>query len=98
MANQFGEVRSDSPTKCGSCGGRAYMPQRFEGDPMVEHLDGCFNVCNDCGSECTGTDARGVTDRWYWQDKKTVAKGRAAMEAMQADVDWADAMRDADDY
>ena len=77
------ESRSDSPTKCGHCGGKAYQPQRFEG----EDTDGVFNVCGECEAECSGTDAYNVADRWFWTGAKIVAKQRDAMDAMEIDAE-----------
>ena len=91
------EKRSDSPNVCGHCGAKAYTPERFS-DEDASEMDGVFNVCGQCEAECTGTDARGVKDRWYWLDSKRVAQGRAAMEAAEADAEWAESMRYADEY
>lgn len=86
------EARSDSPTKCGLCGSEAYTPERFAGDD-AQTADGVFNVCGSCGAECCGTDAYTVKDRWYWASAKTVARGREAMEAAEADAEWAESQR-----
>jgi hypothetical protein len=86
------EIRSDSPTKCGLCGGEAYTPERFSNEDPAE-LDGCFNECGECGAECTGADARGVVERWFWTGAQDVARGRAAMEAAELDAEWAEDRR-----
>jgi len=91
------EARSDSPTKCGICGGEAYVPTRFT-DADAREMDGVFNECGTCGAECSGTDAYNVTDRWYWTGAREVAIARARMEAMERDAEWAEAMRYSDDY
>jgi hypothetical protein len=83
------EARSDSATKCGLCGSEAYQPARFEG----EDTGGIFNECGACGAECTGTGARDEKDRYYWLGARQVAQGRAALEAAQADAEWADDLR-----
>lgn len=90
MATQ--ESRSDSPRKCGLCGGRADPPARFTNDDVAQS-DGVFNVCNECGAECTGTAAYTVKDRWYWTDAKTVDQGRRALEAAERDAEWAECQR-----
>ena len=78
------ESRSDSPTKCGLCGCKAYQPERFQGE---WECDGLFNVCGDCGAECSGTDVYSVKDRWFWTGAKIVAKQRDAIEAMELDAE-----------
>jgi hypothetical protein len=86
------EARSDSPKKCGLCDGVAYTPGRFaEEDP--QEMDGIFNVCGECGAECTGTGARGEAKRWYWTGAAKVARGRAAMEAAELDAELAEDRR-----
>jgi hypothetical protein len=90
LENQsMSEARSDSPTKCGVCGSEAYQPARFEG----EDTGGIFNECGACGAECTGTDARGVVERWFWTGASDVAVGRAALEAAELDAEWAEDRR-----
>jgi hypothetical protein len=86
------EGRSDSPTKCGLCGGEAYTPHRFTAQDERE-LDGVFNVCGECGAECSGTGARDDADRWYWSGAREVAQGRAALEAMELDAEMAEDQR-----
>jgi hypothetical protein len=86
------EARSNSPTKCGICGGEAYTPQRFTIADRRE-LDGVFNVCSKCGAECSGTGARDDADRWYWSGARDVARGRAALEAMEIDAEFAEGER-----
>jgi hypothetical protein len=82
------EARSDSPTKCGICGGEAYTPSRFEG----EDTGGIFNVCGElgCEAECTGTGGRDEADRYYWTGAAQVAQGRDAMAAMELDAEMAE--------
>ena len=80
------ESRSDSPATCGLCGGKAFEPERMRGEDP-EELDGLFNVCGECGAECTGTGAYAEKDRYYWTGAKQVARGRAAMQAAQDDAD-----------
>jgi hypothetical protein len=80
------EAKSDSPTKCGLCGARAHAPGRFTGED-IEGLDGVFNVCSECGAECSGTDAYNVKDRWFWTGAKAVAQQREAMEASEIDAE-----------
>jgi len=80
--------KSDSPTKCGLCGGEAYTPR-----DVGEGADGIFNVCRECGAECTGTGAYTETERWHWTDRRTVAVGRARMEAAQLDAELAEDQR-----
>jgi hypothetical protein len=86
------EARSNSATKCGLCSGEAYIPDRFS-DRDARELDGVFNVCGECGAECSGTDAWGVENRWYWTGAREVGIARARMEAMEADAEWAESMR-----
>jgi len=86
------ESRSDSPNKCGLCQSKAFTPGRFLDDGLPP-TDGVFNVCCECGAECTGTDAWDVKDRWYWTGAASVAKGRAAMEAAELDAEWAESQR-----
>jgi hypothetical protein len=93
--SKMAESRSDSPTKCGFCGGVAYTPERFA-DENTAGMDGVFNVCGECDAECSGTDARGVVDRWYWTGARQVAQGRAAMEASELDAAWAEERRHGD--
>ena len=83
------DSRSNSPTKCGICGAVAYAPERFTSQDVSE-LDGIFNVCGECGAECSGTGARDDADRWYWTGARDVARGRAALEAMEIDAEMAD--------
>ena len=83
-------TRSNSPTTCGHCGGAAYTPQRMEGELG---LDGLFNVCSDCGAECSGTGAYTEESRWYWTSATDAAKGREGLAAAQADAEWADERR-----
>jgi hypothetical protein len=89
------EAKSDSPKKCGLCGGVAFTPGRFPEEDELE-MDGIFNECGDCGAECTGTGARGDAKRWYWTGARQVAQGRAAMEAAQLDAEWAEDRRHGD--
>ena len=86
------EKRSDSPTKCGFCGGEAYTPERFADEDPAE-MDGIFNVCTDCGAECSGTGARDDVKRWYWTSARNAATGRAALEAMELDAGFAEEQR-----
>ena len=79
------EGRSDSATKCGICGGVA--------DVTYPDADGIFNVCRECGAECTGTGAYTDANRYFWQDARTVERGRAALEAAERDAEWAEEMR-----
>ena len=89
------EAKSDSPLKCGLCGGKAYIPVRMvDENPAV--LDGLFNVCGDCGAECSGTGSYSETDRWYWTGARQVAQGRAALEAALLDAEWAEDRRHGD--
>jgi hypothetical protein len=80
------EARSDSPTKCGLCGGEAYQPARFEG----EDTGGIFNECGECGAECTGTGGRDEENRYFWTGAAQVAQGRDAMAAMELDAEMAE--------
>jgi hypothetical protein len=86
------EARSDSATKCGICDSEAFAPQRFS-DEDAQDAGGVFNECGSCGAECTGTGAYTETDRYYWTGAAQVAQGRAAMEAAQADAEWAEDRR-----
>ena len=86
------EARSDSPNKCGICGGEAVTPGRFD-DKDARELDGVFNVCEECGAECSGTGSYKEKDRWHWTCARDVARGRAALEAMELDAEWAEAQR-----
>lgn len=86
------EGRSDSATKCGLCGGKAYTPSRFTEDDQAI-LEGVFNVCGDCEAECTGTGGRSETERFFWTGAREVAQGRAGLEAAQLDAEWAEERR-----
>ncbi len=86
------EAKSDSPTKCGLCGGEAFVPERFAGDD-AQAADGVFNVCGSCEAECTGTGAYSETDRWYWTGSREAAAGRAGLEAAELDAEWAETQR-----
>ena len=83
------EARSDSPNKCGICGGEACTPGRFD-ERDAREMDGLFNVCEACGAECTGTGGRDEEDRYFWTGAAQVAQGREAMEAMELDAEMAD--------
>jgi len=81
--------RSDSATKCGICGGKAFTPSRFSDEDAAE-MDGVFNVCGNCDAECTGTGAWGEDARYFWSGAREVAQNRARMAAMQNDAEWSE--------
>ena len=85
-------ANSDSPTKCGLCGGEAFAPSRFDENAERE-ADGVFNVCGSCEAECSGTGAYSETNRWHWTGAREVAIGRAGLEAAQIDAEWAEDRR-----